>query len=121
MDKSVDFLHGNSLNQSSCDSEPNMTILTHGLGGDGLAWSKGYKTNNDPVYIYSPNNLIEQLKDNAKNAEILLCKNFDSGANINFNVYKMTLVGVFFNWLDSEDRVNLQQNTLGTIFFGILP
>ncbi len=67
-------------------TEPSMTILTHGLGGDERAWS-----NNGPNFAYDENSLIETLAGDRLNTKVILAKMVkDTESNLlNFKLFEL--------------------------------
>lgn len=83
-------------NNNTVLAMPQITVLTHGLGGEAGAWSNGYSaTNTSTAFAYDPDSLISKLSDQAGGADIYYAKmsqinkeDFDlRKLSINNNIY----------------------------------
>ncbi len=80
-----------------------ITVLTHGLGGNAGAWSNAYsKDNADATFAYDEDSIINKIREKAGDANVYWAKmtdiqtpNIDENANINelyFTLYNITYV-----------------------------
>lgn len=102
-------------NNNTVMAVPQITVLTHGLGGDAGDWSNGYSaTNTSTSFAYDSDSLISKLSERAGDADIYRAVILDTDKE-DFDLIELSVSGNSYN-AQIKDSIDSVSNHIIIVF-----